>query len=145
MPKRLLLADDQPDNRIIFSTILQHGGYEVITAGDGREAVALAQSMRPDLILMDLMMPVMDGWMAFAELQRDPVSASIPVFAISAHGADDGVARDALRSGFAGYLGKPLDPRSLLTAVGRWFEHGAAPGAGPDPGVRPDLRSPPAG
>jgi two-component system, cell cycle response regulator DivK len=128
MTKRVLLADDQPDNRIIFRSILEYGGYHVILAADGSEAVDRARRELPDLILMDLMMPGMDGWAAIGDLQRNSATAAIPIVAISAHGRDDGVAREARLAGCRGYLAKPINPRSLLDAVHRWFEDPEQPG-----------------
>jgi CheY-like chemotaxis protein len=128
MPRRVLLADDQPDNRIIFSTMLQYGGFDVVAAANGAEAVEQARRTRPELILMDLMMPVMDGWAAIAELQRDALCASIPVIAISAHDREHVIEREARLAGCAGYLAKPLDPRTLLEAVHRWFAEAPATG-----------------
>lgn len=138
MAKRVLLADDQPDNRIIFATMLRHFGYEVTEAANGGEAVARARESAPDLVLMDLVMPGVDGWAAIAELQRDPATAGIPVVAVSAHDRDTEV--EARRAGCAGYLSKPLEPRTLLQAVQRWFA--AAPGTKWVDFSQPDRRLP---
>ena len=80
----LLLVEDNEDNRIIYSTVLRHLGYAVIEAQDGVQAVALARSEHPDLILMDISIPMMDGWEATRVLRRDPATSSIPIVALTA-------------------------------------------------------------
>jgi two-component system, cell cycle response regulator DivK len=82
--KVLLIADDQDDNRVIFSAVLTHHGYGVFLATDGREAVELAWAHSPRLILMDLKMPVMDGWEATRLLKADAATAHIPIVAVTA-------------------------------------------------------------
>ncbi|CAN5834401.1 response regulator [soil metagenome] len=125
MTRTVLVADDQEDNRIIFATILQYGGFEVVYAEDGSEAVAKARLHGPDLILMDLRMPRMDGWAAIGELQRDASTVDIPIIALSAHGTSDDIVREARQAGCVGYLGKPVNPRLLLSAVERCLEKSA--------------------
>ncbi len=83
--KRVLIVEDNFDNRAIYSVLLQHAGYDVLQAPDGEEGVRLASRDHPDVILMDLSMPVLDGWQALKRLKSDPDTASIPVFALSAH------------------------------------------------------------
>jgi two-component system, cell cycle response regulator DivK len=115
--KTVLLVEDQPDNRIIYTTILEYAGFAVVEASNGEEGVRRAREHAPDLILMDLSMPVMDGWGAIRELKKDSELARIPVCALSAHvllGDDAEKARDA---GFECYLTKPLEPREVLREV----------------------------
>src|SRR4051812_36123465 len=85
----LLLVEDNEDNRIIYSTVLRHLGYEVIEALDGVEAVALARSRLPDLILMDISIPEMDGWEATRVLRADERTRRIPIIALTAHALAD--------------------------------------------------------
>ena len=86
----LLLVEDNEDNRIIYCTVLRHLGYEVIEAQDGVQAVELARAVQPDLILMDISIPRMDGWEATRILRDDPRTSAIPIIALTAHAlADD--------------------------------------------------------
>lgn len=124
----LLLVEDNEDNRIIYSTVLRHLGYEVVEASDGVQAVALARSLRPDLILMDISIPEMDGWEATRILRQDPITRDIPIIALTAHAlADD--REKATLIGFTSYLAKPVEPRAVAAEVRRWI--GSRAGAPP--------------
>ena len=114
IPKLLLIADDQEDNRIVFSAIFAHYGYNVLLAANGDEAVEQAKLHRPHLILMDLQMPVLDGWEATRLLKQDPETASIPVVALT---AQDHVTSRVQEGGFCAYVRKPVSPRDLVRAV----------------------------
>src|ERR1043166_1909774 len=83
--KTVLLVEDNEDNRLIYATALRYAGYEVIEAVTGTEGVNLARSRRPDLILMDISVPEMDGWEATTLLKADPNTREIPVIAVTAH------------------------------------------------------------
>jgi two-component system, cell cycle response regulator DivK len=120
----LLLVEDNEDNRIIYSTVLRHLGYRVIEAQDGVEAVALARSARPDLILMDISIPLMDGWEATRILRGDPRTSAIPIVALTAHALADDRER-AAEVGFSAYLAKPIEPRVVVAEVRRWIGDGA--------------------
>jgi CheY-like chemotaxis protein len=112
--KRILVVDDDPDIRETLAELLREEGYAVISASHGREALcALELEPRPDLILLDLMMPVMDGWQFRREQTKDPEISSIPVVVISATGRDDVVS--AL--GAARFLKKPINLEQLLSVV----------------------------
>jgi two-component system, cell cycle response regulator DivK len=127
----LLLVEDNEDNRIIYSTVLRHTGYEVIEALDGVQAVELARSRRPDLILMDISIPEIDGWEATKILRQDPATRDIPIIALTAHAlADDRERASAV--GFTAYLAKPIEPRAVVAEVRRWIgtRAGAPPAAG---------------
>jgi two-component system cell cycle response regulator DivK len=127
----LLLVEDNEDNRIIYSTVLRHVGYDVVEAYDGVEAIALARSMHPDLILMDISIPQMDGWEATRILRQDPETRSIPIIALTAHALADDRER-ATAVGFTAYLAKPVEPRAVVAEVRRWIGGGAGapPAAG---------------
>jgi CheY-like chemotaxis protein len=127
----LLLVEDNEDNRIIYSTVLRHVGYDVVEAYDGVEAIALARSMHPDLILMDISIPEMDGWEATRILRQDPETRSIPIIALTAHALADDRER-ATAVGFTAYLAKPVEPRAVVAEVRRWIGGGAGapPAAG---------------
>src|SRR3954447_22424152 len=77
--RTILLVEDHEDNRIVYRTILEHVGYTVLLAADGAEGVRLARERLPDLVLMDVSIPVMDGWEATATLKADPATAAIPI------------------------------------------------------------------
>jgi len=127
----LLLVEDNEDNRIIYSTVLRHLGYEVVEALDGLRAVELARTVKPDIILMDISIPELDGWEATRILRQDPVTKDIPIVALTAHAlADDRERATAL--GFTSYLAKPVEPRAVVAEVRRWIgdRTGAPPAAG---------------
>lgn len=117
MPKAVLLVDDDRDNRIIYRAVLEHAGYTVIEAEDGVEGVRLARVHQPDMILMDLSMPRLDGWGAIRELKEDDRTAAIPVCALSAHVLLTGDYERARAAGFECYLTKPIAPRQVLGEV----------------------------
>jgi two-component system cell cycle response regulator DivK len=116
MSDKILVADDDADNRRIMQLALSAAGYEVRLACDGREALASAASERPDLIVMDLSMPVLSGWEAVRLLKADPALRGIPVLAFTAH-AMAGDDRRAKEAGCDGYLSKPCTPREAVAAV----------------------------
>jgi two-component system, cell cycle response regulator DivK len=110
----VLVADDQEDNRVIFSAVLQHHGYAVLPAADGQEAVDQAKLHSPDLILMDLSMPVLSGWEAIRLLRQDRETAPIPIAAVTA--ADESPER-LREAGFCAYVRKPVAPQNVVRAV----------------------------
>jgi CheY-like chemotaxis protein len=118
--KTVLLVEDNEDNRIVYSTILKHFGYNVSEALNGEEGIAKARSQKPDLILMDISIPVIDGWEATEVLKRDPDTKHIPIIALTAHAlASD---RDkAMEVGCDGYLAKPCEPRAVVAEVQRFL------------------------
>ena len=121
--KTILLVEDNEDNRIIYSTVLRHVGYDVIEAEDGVQAVALAKSAKPDLILMDISIPHMDGWEATKILRQDPATSATPIIALTAHALPDDRER-AAQVGFTAYLAKPVEPRAVVQEVKRWLGNG---------------------
>ena len=115
MPK-LLLVEDNEMNRDMLSRRLERKGYEVIIAVDGEEGVRMAQSEAPDLILMDMSLPVMDGWEATRQLKAAPETQSIPVLALTAH-AMSGDREKAIEAGCDDYDSKPIELARLLEKV----------------------------
>ena len=115
MPKILLVEDDEM-SRDMLSRRLVRRGYEVVIAVDGREGLDLARSERPDLILMDISLPVMDGLEATRHLKADPETQSIPVIALTAH-AMSGDREKALSAGCDDYDSKPVDLPHLLEKI----------------------------
>lgn len=119
----ILLVEDNEDNRIIYSTVLRHTGYEVVEAQDGVQAVALARRLHPDLILMDISIPEIDGWEATKILRQDLTTRDIPIIALTAHALADDRER-ATAVGFTSYLAKPIEPRAVVAEVRRWIGGG---------------------
>lgn len=112
----VLLVDDLPEQREIYRTVLEQRGFRVCEARDGEEAVRLAERERPDLILMDVVLPWMDGWEVTRRLKDTPRTAAIPVLALSAEVAGDGTRR-AEEVGCARFMEKGGDPRRVADAV----------------------------
>jgi CheY-like chemotaxis protein len=117
----ILLIEDHEDNRNIYRTILEHFGFRVLLASDGREGVCLARDGQPDLILMDISIPHIDGWEATRILKGDPATADIPVIALTAHALPEDRER-AEAVGCDGYLTKPVEPRRVIEEVNRLLE-----------------------
>jgi len=115
MAATILIADDYEDNLELLRLMLVAADYHVIEARNGAECLKLARKMRPDLILVDLSMPVLDGWEMFRALRADELTAAIPCIAVTAHGDADRVR--ALRIGFNAYLSKPFRGSELLETV----------------------------
>ncbi|HZM92338.1 MAG TPA: response regulator [Vicinamibacterales bacterium] len=115
---RILLVEDFDDARELYSTCLRSSGYDVIEASTGNEAVELARSASPDLILMDLLLPGMDGWQATAELKSDPRVKHVPIVALTAHALSDERERIA-NLGCDAFLAKPCLPPDLIRTVDR--------------------------
>jgi CheY-like chemotaxis protein len=115
MPK-ILLIEDNEQNRDALSRRLQRHGYDVIMAVDGQQGVAVAQSELPDLILMDLNLPDIDGWEATRMLKAAPETQAIPVVALTAH-AIAGDQERALQAGCDDYHAKPVEFQRLLTQI----------------------------
>jgi CheY-like chemotaxis protein len=122
--KTVLLVEDNGDNRIVYAAILQHHGFRVLEAANGEEGVRLARAERPDAILMDISLPVMDGWRATALLKGDPATSQIPIIALTAHALSMDRAK-AKAVGCDGYLTKPCEPSRVVAALQRVIEASA--------------------
>lgn len=116
--ERILLVEDDDDTRHLNRLILEMGGYTVLEAANGREALRLAAAERPALVLMDLNLPGMDGRETARRLREAPETAALPVVALSGHSAEE-IREQALREGFVAYLVKAMDPDGLAEEVGR--------------------------
>ena len=113
---RILLVEDNEMNRDMLSRRLERKGYSVVLAVDGAEGLARARSESPDLILMDMSLPVIDGWEASRQIKADPATASIPIIALTAHAMTSD--RDkALQAGCNDYDTKPVDLPRLLGKI----------------------------
>ena len=114
--KRVLVVEDTEDNRKIIRDLMTSAGYEMIEALDGGAGVAMAAEHKPDLILMDMQLPVLDGYEATRRIKADPALAHIPVIAVTSYAlsGDEDKARTA---GCDGYIAKPFSPRQMLAKV----------------------------
>jgi two-component system, cell cycle response regulator DivK len=112
MPKKVLVVEDDVDNRRIVVKVLSAAGYQVIEASDGVEALTRVREGMPQLILMDLALPNMDGWEATRRLKLDPVTRGIPVVALTAF-AMRGDEEQAREAGCDDYLAKPARPAAI--------------------------------
>ena len=115
MPK-ILLVEDNEMNRDMLSRRLERRGYEVVMALDGAEGVAMAKSELPDIVLMDMSLPVIDGWEATRQIRLDPDTAFVPVIALTAH-AMDGDRERAMEAGCNDYDVKPIELPRLLEKI----------------------------
>ncbi len=120
---KVLVVEDEPDNLDVAFRILRYYGAEIVTATNGKEGLAALKTFKPDFIISDLSMPVMDGWGFCYELQQDRATTDIPIFALTAH-AMIGDRERAIAAGFTNYLTKPLTPANfaqqlvvILTAI----------------------------
>ena len=116
MSTRILVVEDQDDNRRILRDLLSSVGYEILEAVTGDEGVTLATSQHPDLILMDIQLPGMDGYEATRRIKADPVLHHIPIIAVTSY-ALSGDDAQAFAAGCDSYVAKPFSPRALLAKV----------------------------
>lgn len=114
--QRVLVVDDSPTERAAFQEILQEAGYEVLLATSGEEGVALAKSEKPDAIIMDVVMPGLNGFQATRQLSRDEATKTIPVIMCTTKGQETDKIW-GLRQGAIAYLVKPIDRAALLAAL----------------------------
>ncbi len=126
MAKLITIVDDEPKNIILVRDLLQVSGYSTNQATNGKEGVELARTSKPDLILMDIQMPEMDGLEATRILKTDAATRDIPILALSSY-AMKGDKERILAAGCDGYLAKPFDIKELLKTVAGYFsEEGTA-------------------
>jgi CheY-like chemotaxis protein len=117
MSATILIAEDYDDNRELLRLVLSGANYQVREARNGRECLKSAREDPPDLIMVDLSMPELDGWEVFRQLKANSLTASIPCVAVTAHSDTD---RDrALKSGFNGFVAKPFKTEELLSTVAK--------------------------
>jgi CheY-like chemotaxis protein len=122
---RVLLVDDYPDAREMYAEYLEFSGFEVVEAENGMEALQRAVEASPDIILMDLSLPVMDGWEATRRLKADKRTAQIPVVALTGH-ALAGISEGAKKAGCDAFVTKPCLPEDLVKEIKKILD---APGA----------------
>ena len=117
----ILLVEDNEVNRDMLVRRLQRAGHQVATAGDGEAALIAMREQQPSVVLMDMNLPVKDGWTACREAQQDPSIAEIPIIALTAHAMEEDKHR-ALEAGCSDYATKPVDFPDLLTKISAQFD-----------------------
>jgi CheY-like chemotaxis protein len=127
MAARILVVEDNAANLELARYLLASAGHEVLLAGDGQAGLVLATHERPDLIISDLQMPLMDGYALIAALKAAPACAQIPVLALTAFSMP-GDRDEVMRAGFTGYLSKPIEPEQFVGQVAAYL--GVRPAAG---------------
>ncbi len=120
MSKRILMVEDTEDNRQIIRDLMDSVGYELLEAEDGAAGVAMAAEHKPDLILMDIQLPVLDGYEATRRIKADPALRHIPIIAVTSYAlaGDEAKTRAA---GCDGYVAKPFSPRQLLAKINEFL------------------------
>jgi CheY-like chemotaxis protein len=124
--KRILIVDDKATSRELLRTVLEKQGYAIIEASNGEEALERTRSGAPDLILLDLQMPVRNGYEVLAELRKDMTYRKLPIIALTAS-AMQGDRERALAAGFTAYLAKPVTLAAIRSEIQRLLESGTAP------------------
>jgi two-component system cell cycle response regulator DivK len=119
--RTILVVEDQEDNRQILRDLLGSAGFRMIEANDGAQALTVARSHRPDLILMDIQLPLVDGYEATRSIKRDPELKHIPVIAVTSY-ALSGDEQKAREAGCDAYVAKPYSTRHLLAKIGQFLE-----------------------
>ena len=115
---KVLIAEDNAVNRELLRELLEARGYTVVEACDGQEALQLIEQTKPDILLLDIGMPVLDGFAVVRKIRENPRLATLPVLAVTAY-AMQGDREKILNSKFDGYLSKPIDARSLMEELDR--------------------------
>jgi two-component system, cell cycle response regulator DivK len=116
MSQRIMVVEDQEDNRQILRDLLGNNGYDLIEAWDGETALTTVASQRPDLILMDIQLPGIDGYEVTRRIKADPALRAIPIIAVTSY-ALSGDAEKAFEAGCDAYVTKPFSPRQLLAKI----------------------------
>jgi two-component system cell cycle response regulator DivK len=124
MTKRILLVEDTEDNRLLVRDLLASASYELLEAEDGASGVAMAARYRPDLILMDIQLPVLDGYEASRRIKASPELRHIPIIAVTSYALSGDEAR-AREAGCDGYVAKPFSPRQLLAKIAELLDKDA--------------------
>jgi two-component system cell cycle response regulator DivK len=119
--KRILIVEDTADNRQIMRDLLTSAGYEIVEAHDGQAAVTTAAMVKPDLILMDIQLPILNGYEAARLIKADPALQHIPIIAVTSY-ALSGDEEKARAAGCSGYIAKPFSPRRMLATVSGFLD-----------------------
>jgi len=129
MTTKILYIEDNDQNFYLVSFIMSAKGYAVIRARDGREGVDLSLQENPDLILLDIQLPIMDGYATARELRKIPGVITTPIVALTSY-AMAGDREKALEAGCTGYIEKPINPKTFMEQVGHFLPAGTSPGEG---------------
>jgi len=121
MKKRILIVEDTEDNRQILRDLLTHAGFDLLEAGDGAEGVEMAARHHPDLILMDIQLPNVDGYEATRRIKADPELKEIPVIAVTSYALSDDKSK-ATAVGCDAYVAKPFSPRAILAKINEFLQ-----------------------
>jgi len=120
MKRKILVIEDNEQNLYLIRYILEDCGYEVFAALNGKDGIERAAALLPDLILLDIQLPVMDGYAVARHLRRNPELAETPIVAVTSY-AMPGDREKAMEAGCTGYIEKPIDPDTFETQVGRYL------------------------
>jgi two-component system, cell cycle response regulator DivK len=123
MAVRVLVVEDNPLNLKLIRDVLQYRGFDVLTAVTGEEGVATVSGAAPDLVLMDLQLPGIDGYQALRQIRADPHRGKVPVVAVTAFAMKSDI-EQAAAAGFDGYIAKPIDVRALPDQLARFLPGG---------------------
>ena len=140
---KVLVAEDNPVNRELLRELLENRGYDVVEAPDGQEALRMIEQTHPDILLLDIGMPVLDGFAVMRKIRENPSLATLPVLAVTAY-AMQGDRDNVLNAGFDGYLSKPIDARDLANELERLFireDPNTAPNQSPEGKVSAKTRA----
>jgi CheY-like chemotaxis protein len=129
--KKILIADDKPSSRELIRALLEHKGYEILEAADGQQALDVARSAVPDLILLDIHMPVLDGYGTAQAMRLDEKLRDVPIVALTASAMHSDRAR-VLKAGFTAHITKPISLRELRREIENLLGAEPAPTAPPD-------------
>lgn len=116
MKRKILVIEDNEQNLYLMTFILEKHGYEVIQARDGREGIELARQLIPMMILLDIQLPVMDGYAVARELRSNPALANVPIVAVTSY-AMAGDRERVLKAGCTGYIEKPINPETFVAEI----------------------------
>lgn len=123
MAHKAVLIEDNENNRYLLTLLLRDAGFEVAAATEGKSAVGLVRREKPDIVLLDIQMPEMDGYAVAAALKNDPETSGVPIVGVSSF-AMPGDRDKAMRMGFAGYIEKPVDPEQFAESVTAFLRKG---------------------
>lgn len=121
MPKKILIIEDNEQNRILVRMIIKSLNHEVIEAEDGEQGIQMAREQKPDLVLMDIQMPVMDGYAAIKILKNDPETKDIKIIAVTSY-AMRGDRDKAIAAGADDYMAKPIDVDELSEMISKYLD-----------------------
>jgi two-component system cell cycle response regulator DivK len=124
MKKTILLIEDNEQNRYLVTFLLESHGFTVIAATDGAEGIKLAESSIPQLILLDIQLPIMDGYAVARTLRKNPALNKVPIVAVTSY-AMTGDREKTIEAGCNGYIEKPINPESFMEEIGRFLEDGS--------------------